>query len=1226
MTGLVDFTLVQFLVKVSLWLSGAWALQLILVHRNPRWRVGLWRTTAVGMMILALSLLTRPWYELQWLPRGIGTVASPSPQHSMNLSDAVADSVATLDPQRRGPGRLELANAPIAPVIASRLTVPNAPVPASTAHSPAESQKLIAGGSQVVQLDSRATHWRTVMISAYAIVAGWLILKVALSILISIRIIQRSKSAPGWLHAMAEELTRVHRIPVNRVRITTQFQSPVLCGLFRPVILLPESMLHGASAEREVKAALSHEAAHAAGYDLWWDVFIAVVAAIFWPNPLVWRIRTAHRAACEQVSDRVAADVLGDVTAYQSLLAGMALRVSGQGEVGLAMARRVEIRSRLESLLRIPRAPRLGRRGLLVGLCVLAGSSVIGVSSLVAQPDAAVAPAKASTEPPATAIAQEAKAVQAQKAQPAVSLPPVLKIKEQRRDDNQAVAGKGPAGMVLTPDGKPAAGASLTLVTEQDGMQFSNGYKPYGGKQTVAADERGRFEFDSVEDESLIVVVHDSGYAEVLSQDVIKSSEVRLQAWAKLDVVLKYKGQPLPGVDFAVSPEEQRGRPGRIFAFGIASQTDAAGRVSFDKVVPRTVRVYRTIGRKFRGHGVTYYFQHRKIDLRPGKTVQLELGGSGATIKGTLSMDGEPPARHEWSLNEPVSIAATGDDVDPDERQHYRAFIDDDGSFHVDDIPPGSYTLSVNLTAAPTLNGGGDGVRLARIDKNFEVPPKESDVDLGVIKGSWDKKLGAGEQAPLFVAEGIGGDAVRLGALRGKLLLLDFWASSSAPCMAEMPELGELHQEFAKDSRFQVVGLSLDRSLEIAKTAIDSHGLSWPIAFAGPGTHSFIPSRYDVTTLPERLLIDVDGKILWRGNDLKVVAAKVRDRLKRLPAVGTETTGGVPVKIDDRFRADQPAAVILAIDNIDYKLGMQPKLMGPGLKMWSADGKETRTVMEMGTSGWCTGPQRLALDPERERIYACDTHNKRLVAFDRHGGQLFATSIPDLHGAAVDEKTGDVWCLAVSLLNSGELLILDPTGREKNRLPIAAFGLAYSPVDDAFWIVGKSIAKVNREGRVLSQHPLTAEGFTFTEVVIDRQRGGAWVLEIDHPDRPRSTNSLWKVQSDGTATVTHLFPKVAMPRTLACINGQPWLAVMKNYRYDVPLNQQNLTWELQRFDRKGELSNTLPLPALDIAVGVKTGNIWLKTKDSIIRIDENGAPQLTIPCKLDVEGVQLLAF
>src|SRR5262249_53318383 len=155
------------------------------------------------------------------------------------------------------------------------------------------------------------------------------------------------------------------------------------------------------------------------------------------------------------------------------------------------------------------------------------------------------------------------------------------------------------------------------------------------------------------------------------------------------------------------------------------------------------------------------------------------------------------------------------------------------------------------------------GETLGKIARQIEVTGREAVVDLGVIEGSWLRRLGAGSPAPLVVAKGLGGEDVRLEALHGRLVLIDFWATWCAPCMAEMPKLALLHKEFSGDARFQLLALSLDNSIEEAAATVRKNGWPWTFAFAGPGTYAAVPARFEVQAIPELFLVDVDGTILY---------------------------------------------------------------------------------------------------------------------------------------------------------------------------------------------------------------------------------------------------------------------------------------------------------------------------------------------------------------------------
>jgi thiol-disulfide isomerase/thioredoxin len=252
-------------------------------------------------------------------------------------------------------------------------------------------------------------------------------------------------------------------------------------------------------------------------------------------------------------------------------------------------------------------------------------------------------------------------------------------------------------------------------------------------------------------------------------------------------------------------------------------------------------------------------------------------------VLGRFSVAGEPPVEHRWTLNEAVNISTLQDKPGAGERKYYRCLIDKDGSFRADDIPPGRYELTVNLTAAPEPNVCGHGVRLGRIEREIELKEEFSVLDLGVIEGSWFKRLGKGDPAPEFITAGLDDEPIRLRDLRGRVVLIDFWATWCRPCMAEMPRIVELHQELGKDARFQILGLSVDNAAGEAKGAVEKNGWPWLFAFAGPGMGAAIPGQYDVQAIPEKFLVDIDGTILYRGRDLEEVARLARQRLSELP-------------------------------------------------------------------------------------------------------------------------------------------------------------------------------------------------------------------------------------------------------------------------------------------------------------------------------------------------------
>jgi hypothetical protein len=161
------------------------------------------------------------------------------------------------------------------------------------------------------------------------------------------------------------------------IRCTHELDSPCIVGVFRPVILLPECDCLRKHRE-SLPAVLSHEIAHLLGSDLPWDGTLRLLARLLWFHPLMWRVRSAHLAACDAVCDATAANFLGDVIGYGRVLAQLALRLATTNRMpALQMARPSSVRLRIEALHRRLYSARLARTAAIV--TTLAGLSLAGL-------------------------------------------------------------------------------------------------------------------------------------------------------------------------------------------------------------------------------------------------------------------------------------------------------------------------------------------------------------------------------------------------------------------------------------------------------------------------------------------------------------------------------------------------------------------------------------------------------------------------------------------------------------------------------------------------------------------------------------------------------------------------------------------------------------------------------------------------------------------------------
>jgi peroxiredoxin len=115
-----------------------------------------------------------------------------------------------------------------------------------------------------------------------------------------------------------------------------------------------------------------------------------------------------------------------------------------------------------------------------------------------------------------------------------------------------------------------------------------------------------------------------------------------------------------------------------------------------------------------------------------------------------------------------------------------------------------------------------------------------------------------GQPAPAFELPTMTGEALALEQLRGRLLVVNFWATWCAPCVAEMPSLQRLHQALGGEG-LTVAGISVDAKAPALERFVREHRLSFPILHDATGTTA---AAYGVDGYPETFVIDPDGRIL----------------------------------------------------------------------------------------------------------------------------------------------------------------------------------------------------------------------------------------------------------------------------------------------------------------------------------------------------------------------------
>lgn len=182
---------------------------------------------------------------------------------------------------------------------------------------------------------------------------------------------------------------------------------------------------------------------------------------------------------------------------------------------------------------------------------------------------------------------------------------------------------------------------------------------------------------------------------------------------------------------------------------------------------------------------------------------------------------------------------------------------------------PDSY-VTLNL-----INGKGGVIEPAKFEPFFNLlSTRMKNTSTGkdlAARLAIAKKTDIGKKAVDFIQSNTAGVPVSLASLRGKFVLVDFWASWCGPCRAENPNVLKAYQKF-KDKNFEIIAVSLDDKKEAWLKAIETDGLPWIHVSDLKGWKNEVAALYDVKAVPQNFLLSPDGTILaknLRGEDLE---------------------------------------------------------------------------------------------------------------------------------------------------------------------------------------------------------------------------------------------------------------------------------------------------------------------------------------------------------------------
>jgi thiol-disulfide isomerase/thioredoxin len=476
---------------------------------------------------------------------------------------------------------------------------------------------------------------------------------------------------------------------------------------------------------------------------------------------------------------------------------------------------------------------------------------------------------------------------------------------------------------ILTQDGKPASGATAVLVPPGHEADVTDGEKfdDDPAYQRCTADNEGRIRFHAINQLYLIVVIHSSGCA--CFDQVPHDGPVRLKAWGRIEGRLLKSDRPdaLQEVSiWRMLIDNSAGveMPNAFFESTVKTGSDGTF------VIPRVAPGSTTIGPDKIFSWGEFQRPLRRIDVEPGKTATITLGGKGRALQGHVELPAALANRTDWRFwmcsigsNDPQPAPPMPESVKhgslTEQAKWWEAFdqtaagkdfeaakerrletgwatghgfdVAADGDFRIEDVTAGNYSLYLDVVTKHAPNVSGK--RLGFAEATFTVPPMTGDrsnepLTIPAVRVQLLDEIKVGDVVPDFVVPTLDDRKLRLADFRGKVVLLEFWATWCGPCVAQTQRLKQIYQRFGSDPRFAMISLSLDPRPDDPIQYVARHAIAWHEGFLGDWHQAKVAHDYHVEGIPSFWLIGTDGKLLaepkFSGEDLSAKIEKALDK------------------------------------------------------------------------------------------------------------------------------------------------------------------------------------------------------------------------------------------------------------------------------------------------------------------------------------------------------------
>ena len=445
-------------------------------------------------------------------------------------------------------------------------------------------------------------------------------------------------------------------------------------------------------------------------------------------------------------------------------------------------------------------------------------------------------------------------------------------------------------GQVLTPDGNPAARASVILNLQDWGLYSHEPgvFNVSQGGTTSKCDAEGRYTLAPSAENPWVIISHPSGFASLRLSALEKNSTVSLQPWGRAEGTLMIAGQPAKST--AISVRTPLVREGSAPYQAVYTQTtDATGRFVFTNLPPGSYVCYR---QPLPIMGVPIVESHPfPFDLTPGETKKLDLPRSGRLVQGAfqtsedvnwlndphsiqlkLPSAPEQPQWNDFLSPKEFEAARKAYSESPEVRKHqqlarqYQLEMDSAGGFRITDVPPGTYILKVSLTKPPPPGQyrSYNEEPIGTLQKEVIIPPGDGPFDIGVhditIRSSTTKT-----STPVEIAlRSLDNKPVYVSALKGKPVVVTLWAEWALGGKEHLLKVDAMRAELKSKEEIAFISVNLDDDENTPKKPAVELDRQWTQTHVQGKERLALIENVGASTLPLTFILDGSGHMAAR--------------------------------------------------------------------------------------------------------------------------------------------------------------------------------------------------------------------------------------------------------------------------------------------------------------------------------------------------------------------------